>query len=135
MKRLVLIVLLLSSPVFTACHPPTTIVTPAGKSAYAADQVVIRLQEISNVVSADIGTGPGQIHAADAFTILEWISGDAHGNPPTTGLVQIVQTAGSGQGWKAAAKQGWQTRIRVIFMRYPKLAPYVDIVDSLVEVV
>lgn len=117
-----------------ACHPPATIVTPQGKAAYQADQVVQRLTEISNVVKNDTGTQPGNIKPADAFTIIEWISGDDKATPPTTGLVQIVQTT-AGQGWKAAAQLGWTSRIKPIFQKYDVLKPYVDIVDGLLQVV
>lgn len=117
-------------------HPPSTITTPQGQAAYKADQVVQQLTQISNLVKADTGSQAGQISYADAFSIIEWISGDANakntaGQPaPTTGLVQIVQTT-SGQGWKAGALQSWTTRIKPLFQRYPKLLPLVDVVDSL----
>lgn len=117
-----------------ACHAPVTIVTPQGQAAYQADQVVLRLQELSNVVIADTGTQPGNITPADAFTIIEWISGDNKAVPPTTGVVQIIQTT-AGQGWKVGAKQSYTTRVRAILLRYPALAAYVSIVDSLLEVV
>jgi len=117
-----------------ACnHTPPNIVTTQGKAAYAADEVVARFSEFSDVVKADTGTQPGNIAPADAFTIIEWVSGDAHATPPTTGLIQIIQTT-AGQGWKAAALQSWQSRIKPIVLRYPKIAPYADIVDSLLEV-
>lgn len=135
MKRLLLVLLLSTTvPVAPACVPKT-IVTPAGQAAYRADQVVQRFSEISDVVTHDVGTAPGQIHAADAFTIIEWISGDAHATPPTTGLVQIIGAAGQSQGWKATALQAWTTRIKPIFQRYSTLAPYVDLVDGLLQVV
>jgi hypothetical protein len=132
-KNFLLIVLLVLTPISQACSRPSNIVTPAGKAAYDADQVVLRLKELSDVVKADTGTQPGNIRPTDAFTIIEWISGDDKANPPTTGVVQAVQTT-VGQGWKAAAKQGWTTRIRALFDKYPKLQPYTTIVDALLEV-
>lgn len=123
-----------------ACHAPVTITTPAGQSAYKADQVIQRLQEVSNVVMADTGTQPGQIKPKDAFTIIEWISGDdQHVDAktgkvsPTLGVAQLVAST-SGQGWKVAAKAGWVARVRAIFDSYPKLSPYTAIVDALLEV-
>lgn len=116
-----------------ACTPPPTIVTQPGKAAYAADQVILRLKELSDVVIADTGTKVGQIKPADAFRIIEWISGDSHATPPTIGVAQLVANT-PGQGWKATAKLGWQTRIAPILQRYPKLSPYVPIVDALLEV-
>lgn len=121
--------------VVSCIHPPATIITPAGKDAYRADQVVARFKELSDLVKADTGTAPGNISYTDAFTIIEWISGDAQAKPtPTTGVVQLVQTT-AGQGWKVAALQGWTTRVKPIFLRYPRLVPWVDIVDALLQVV
>lgn len=124
----------------TACHAPVTITTPAGQSAYKADQVIQRLQEISNVVMADTGSQPGQIKPKDSFAIIEWISGDdQHVDPktgkiaPTKGIAQLV-VATQGQGWKTAAKLGWNARIRGIFDSYPKLSTYTAIIDALLEV-
>lgn len=130
MKRLILSFCLALSCV--ACIPktPATIVTPAGQSAYVADQYVAKFTELSNIVKADVGSQSGNISYADAFTIIEWISGDAHGTPPTTGLVQIIQTT-AGQGWKAGALESWNTRIRPLLNRYPALVPWVSIVDGL----
>lgn len=115
-------------------HPPATIVTPAGQAAYAADQVVARLTEFSNLVQADTGTAPGNISFVDAFTIIEWVSGDDNAIPPSTGVVQIVQTT-AGQGWKAAALKSWTTRIKPILQKYTALAAWVDVIDSLLQVV
>lgn len=130
MKRLILVLVLLGTP---ACHPPVTLVTPTGAAAYQADQVVLRLTEASDLVKANTGTQPGNISYRDAFTIIEWISGDAKATPPTTGLVQLVQTQ-AGQGWKAAAKAGWTAWIRPLFVQYPTLAPYAAIIDGLLEI-
>lgn len=115
------------------CHRPVTIVTPEGKAAYDADQVVLRLTEFSNVVKDDTGYQYGNVAPADAFTIIEWVSGDAHATPPTTGVVQIIEQT-AGQGWKAGARASWQARIRPILERYPTLAPWVGVVDGLLEV-
>ena len=116
-----------------ACSPPVTIVTPDGQAAYKADQVILRLTDISNLVKGATGAQPGNISYRDGFTIIEWISGDANATPPTTGLAQIVART-PGQSWKATAKDGWVTRIRPLFLRYPKLAPYAASIDALLEV-
>jgi hypothetical protein len=117
----------------SGCHPPATIVTEPGRAAYHADQVILRLTDLSNAVKADTGIGAGKIRPEDAFTIIEWISGDAHATPPTTGIVQIIQTT-AGQGWKAAARAAWTSRLKPIFDRYPALYPWGIILDGLVEV-
>ncbi len=96
MKRLILILALLAAP---ACHAPVTITTPQGQAAYQADQVIGQLAILSQVVIADTGNGAGQIWPKDAYVIIAWISGDANAVPPTTGIVQLVQTE-AGQGWK-----------------------------------
>lgn len=121
-------------PACAATKIPATITTPAGQAAYQAKEVIDRLSEISDLVAGDIGNFPGGIKPADAFTILEWISGDAHGTPPTTGIAQLVAGAGSGQGWKATAKASWQARVRPLVLKYPSLASWVGIVDSMLEV-
>ena len=117
---LVLAGTLLGAPSCALFRPPATIVTQPGKDAYAADQVVQRLTEFSNLVKADTGTSAGNISYADAFTIIEWVSGDNQANPPTLGVVQIVQTT-AGQGWKVGAKLSWAARIRPLVVQYPSL--------------
>jgi hypothetical protein len=136
--RLSSLLVLLACASISACHRPTNIVTPQGKAAYDADQVVLRLQELSNVVKADTGTQPGNIRPADAFTIIEWISGDANHRDgagaivPTVGVVQLIQATAS-QGWKAAARLSWTARVKPILLLYPKLAPWADVVDGLLQ--
>ena len=48
LRALVLIAILST----TACHPPITIVTPAGKAAYTADQIVLRVNELGKAAIA-----------------------------------------------------------------------------------
>jgi hypothetical protein len=111
-----------------ACaHAPTSIQTDAGRRAYSADQVVARLKEVSDVVKA---ATPANIAPADAYTIIEWISGDAHATPPTTGIAQAAQAAAATA--KPAARVGWQ-RVRPLLLKYPQLAPYADAVDALLQ--
>lgn len=125
----VLLIALGSAASLPACAPPKTIVTVPGQAAYRADQVVTRLQEVSNVVQD--ATRAGILPPADAFTVIEWISGDDKAKPvPTIGLVQIIQTT-AGEGWKAAALESWKARIKPIFERTPRLAPYVIVIDAL----
>lgn len=121
-------------PACAANKMPAGVVTPAGQSAYRADQVIARLSEISDVVIGDTGDFPGGIAPRDAYQIIEWISGDAHANPPTTGIAQIVAASGSGQGWKITAFQSWNSRIRPLLLKYPSLAGWVGIVDGLLGV-
>lgn len=136
MKRLILILaLLVIPPVSSACFTaPPTIVTVPGQQAYKADQVILTLTQASDFVKASTGSQPGNISYRDGFTIIEWISGDANGTPPTTGIAQLVASA-PGQTWKATAKQSWTTRIRPLFLKYASLAPWLASVDALLEVI
>lgn len=139
MKKLLLLVCLLSfAPACALTKPPVTIVTPAGQAAYSADQVITRLGELSDVVKANTGNAAGQISPADAFSIIVWISGDAKAVPPSTGLIQAIQTAAATptpQGWKQAALQLWQNRIRAIFLTIRPLTAWVDVMDNLLAVI
>lgn len=130
---LLFVALLTSTVLAQGCtHPPTSIQTDAGRRAYRADQVIQRLQEVSDVVKA---ATPANIAPADAYTIIEWISGDAHASPPTTGIAQAVQAAAATsapQAWKPAARLSWQ-RVRPLLLKYPDLAPYADVVDALLK--
>lgn len=124
---------IVSAVAFPACAPPVSIQTEAGKAAFKADLFVQRLGEISAIVRADTGTQPGQIRPADAFFLIASISGDAHGNPPTIGVAQVVASGGSP---RVAARTWWNgvggVKVRTVLTRYPKLAIYVDVLDALI---
>ncbi len=45
-RRLPAAIIVMAVLVVAACHAPVTVQTPAGKAAYTADQVVLRLQEL-----------------------------------------------------------------------------------------
>lgn len=127
-----LLFLLSAPPLISGCHhAPPTITTLEGQKAYNADQAVQKLTEISNVVKDTYAAGG--VSAVDAFTIIEWISGDSKANPPTQGLVQIIKQTPD-QSWKTLARSAWASRIRMIFDKYPKLSPYSIVVDSVLEV-
>lgn len=118
--------LLSSGGLFAACHPPASIVTPAGKQAYTADQVVARLNEFQNAVIAT--SDAGRMRLADARAIVTWISGDINATPPKTGLVQAIGAAPGG-GWRAVALQEWPA-IRSQLAGGP-LEQWVEIIDGL----
>lgn len=113
-----------------ACHKaPPTIVTDAGKNAYTADQVVLRLTEFQNVVIA--ASDANKIRLADARRIVTWLSGDRNANPPVVGLLSAIQAAPA--GWLAIARQGWLEQ-RSLVATNPELAPWVDILNGLLGV-
>lgn len=72
-----------------ACHAPVTIVTPQGKVAYAADQIVLRVNELQNAA----------------------IAAEASGALPTATARIIVQFAVSADRILAAAPSGWQATL------------------------
>lgn len=112
---------------------PGTITTTAGKHAYTTDQWVERLREISNVVK---GATPAIIAPADAFTIIEWISGDEHAaGGPTIGILQAIGSTGRGDNWRVTAKLAWEGRVKPLFRKYPNLAMYADVIDELLKAV
>jgi hypothetical protein len=135
---IVLIACMLGGAIACYHEPPKVAADPVAHRAWKADEVVQRLKELSDVVKADTGREPGNISYADAFTIIEWVSGDdkhrdANGNlAPTIGVVQMIQTA-TDQGWKATALQAWRTRIKPLLDKYPQLAPYADLADSILN--
>ena len=85
MKRLILIIAL----TFAACHAPVTVTTPAGKTAYSADQIVIRVNELQNAA----------------------IAAQANGSLPTATTRTIVEFAVAADKTLAATPAGWQTTL------------------------
>lgn len=135
---LLIATLLGSGMAFPACaganKVPASLTTPAAVKAYKADQIVDRFREISNVVKG--AYGQQQITAMDAFAIIEWISGDENAkNGPTTGIVQAIGSFGAGNNWKQIALETWNGRIRSIFMKYPNLTMYADVINQLLQAI
>ena len=77
----------------TACHPPTTIVTPQGQIAYSADQLVTRIDELQNAA----------------------IQANTSGNLSTASTRILVQFAGSADAVLAATPSGWPTTVRTLW--------------------
>ncbi len=109
-RSLALVVALVSvfavGAVSTGCvKRPSSIVTPQGKAAFAADQVVIRLAEVQNAVivaATPDATGKVGIAKPTANLIVSWI---------VDTLKVIKQTP---NGWLAASTAAWnaaKTRI------------------------
>lgn len=93
MKRLLVIVALLVALLVTpACTPPPTIVTQPGKVAYAADQVVVRVNELQNAAIA--ANAQGQLPEATTRTIVQFcVAADTTLAQTPNGWQVTVQTA------------------------------------------
>lgn len=111
----------------SACAP-TTYQTPAGKAAYSAVQVEIRLGEFQNaVIDAE---GVNKINTADARAIVTWISGDVTTEPPTLGAVDIL--GASPGGWKETVRASWLV-VRPKVLKSPALVTWATVIDMLLE--
>jgi hypothetical protein len=90
--RLPLILLL------AACHAPVTVVTPQGKTAYTADQVVVRVRELQNAAiqaNATLVNGQPGLDTATTRIVVQT-------------CVSLAQTlAATPTGWPATIKTAW----------------------------
>ena len=92
MKRWILVLALVS-----ACSAPVTIVTPQGKISYAADQIVIRVNELQNAAIAANATTPPSVTTAVTGVIVRFcVSADA-------------TLAATPAGWQASLLTAWTT--------------------------
>jgi hypothetical protein len=91
MKRLLLVLLLCTTPLLAACPPrPVTIVTPQGQAAYTADQVAVRISELQNAA----------------------IAANASGNLPTGTTRTIVQFCVTAAPTLASVPAGWNATLQ-----------------------
>jgi hypothetical protein len=102
----------------SACHAPVTITTPQGQTAYKADQVVVRVNELMNTAI--------QANAGNAL--------------PTDTTRTIVEFCVGADKTLAAAPAGWQASVQAAWLATkPKLAgitnPAVVAAMSAVDVV
>jgi hypothetical protein len=117
-RALVLVVALVSSGCFGSAGPaiPTSI-PPEARTAYAADQVVIRLNEFQTfVIDATLS---GQIPLPLGRQIVQWLI--------TTRTI-IGQTP---NGWQVQALVGWNL-LKDELARVPQLAPWVPLINELI---
>ncbi len=91
---LLLALVLTASPILAGCRSvPATVVTPAGKAAYAADQVVVRVNELMNAAIA--AQAQGALPLAAARPIVKW-------------TIAADQTlAAVPAGWPDTLRAGW----------------------------
>ena len=93
MKRLILVLVLATLP---ACAPPPTVVTQAGKTAFTADQIVVRVNELEN--AAIQANSTGGLPVATTRIIVEFcVSADKTLKATPAGWQATVATA-----WKQA---------------------------------
>jgi hypothetical protein len=103
-----------------ACHPPPTIVTPAGKVAYTKDEVVVRVNELENTVIEAAHTGG--LPRAQAKVIVRFtVSADRAIKAPT---------------WIAAVTSLWgDTKKALATMTPPITNPAVNTAIASVDIV
>jgi hypothetical protein len=120
LRRSVILVVALA---FIACHAPVTIVTPQGKAAWQADQILKRVEELQNAaISAN---------AAGAFPL-----------PATKVINNYAMDAAyickaAPQGWQEMLKKGWElTKADVNLKPYlndPIIRVTVSVIDQLIR--
>jgi hypothetical protein len=96
---LVATLILLSSLVLPACHAPVTITTPAGHAAYAADQIVTRLNQLEDVAIQAAGTGGLPVPTAKVI-VRFCVAADRTIQAQQKGWANAVATA-----WEAMKQQ------------------------------
>lgn len=126
--KILLLCLALAGPIALVGCAPKTFQTPQAKSAYTADQVVIRLGELQNVIID--GQKAGVVPLATARDLVTWIAGDNKLNPPVLGAVDVLKAAPD--GWKATIQTGWAIA-RLRLMTVTELSQWVSILDPLIE--
>lgn len=97
MKRLrmfaLIITLAMAVPVLPACHAPVTVVTPEGKAAFTANEVLIRVERLQDAVIAAQKNGALTTDIARTIVFA------------TVNIADISEAAT--QGWQATARQAW----------------------------
>jgi len=109
----------------TACHAPVTIVTPQGKVAYTANEVLKRVQELQNTVIA-VGDIPNSGIPASAIRVIVAF---------TVRAAKVLDAAPAGSGSTVAV--AWADAKRQIPLRYladPRLQASVLAVDMMLAI-
>lgn len=119
MKRLFFVLLLACSTV--TCSPPKTIQTAQGKTAYSADQVAVRVNELENTaIQANAGGG---LPVQTTRTIVDFC---------VTADQTLAQTP---SGWLASVTMLWQaTKARLPPVSNPALVAAMSAVDVVLGV-
>ncbi len=117
MKAFILALTLLA-PVVAAsnCTPPPTIVTPQGKTAYTADQIAIRVNELEAAAIQANATG-GLPVATTRIVVKFTVSAD-----------KILKDVPS--GWQTAVATAWtQTKQQLAGVTNPNVVAAISAVD------
>ena len=105
MRRLLLLLCLALAPALSACTPPTTIVTQPGKIAFAADQIVIRVNEAQ--AAAIQANMTGGLDDAQTRVIVDYaVAAD-----------KVLKTTPA--GWQTTVKTLWQQALPKITTTNP----------------
>lgn len=74
------------------CAPPPTVITPQGKTAFTADQAVIRVNELMNAAIA--ANASGALPVTTAHAIVQWsVSADQILASTPAGYVQTLSAS------------------------------------------
>lgn len=112
MKRLLLILCLAGA----ACHAPVSVQTPAGKTAYTADQIVVRVNELEN--AAIQANSTGGLPVATTRTIVEFC----------VGADQTLKATPA--GWQATVSTAWAAaKVKIGTVSNPAVAAALSSVD------
>lgn len=108
----------------SACaHTPASVVTPQGKAAFAADQVVTRLAEVQNAVivaATPDAAGKVGINKPTANIVVGFI----------VEAVKVIKVTPN--GWIAAVSQAWTSaKSRIPALELPSVQGYVLTIDTL----
>lgn len=99
-----------------ACTAPVTVQTPAGKTAYTADQIVVRVNELQN--AAIKANATGGLDTTTTRTIVQFaVSADK---------VLAVTPA----GWQQTVGQAWkETKTKLPVIANPTITAVIQAVD------
>lgn len=115
MRSALLVILLAAS----ACAPPPTIVTPQGQTAYRADQIVVRVNELEKAAIA--ANAQGQL-STDTTRLIVTFCVDAD-----------KTLAATPTGWQATVRTGWATlKVSLPPITNPAIVAALGVVDALI---
>jgi len=102
------------------CSAPVTITTPQGQTAYRADQVVVRVNELQNAAIAANQATPKVLDDATARILVQF-------------CVAADQTlAATPAGWQTTVKTAWaSTKAQLPTITNPTVSAAIAAVDAL----
>ncbi len=121
MKRRLAILVFAAALVSGCASAPPTVITPQGRAAYAADAVVIRVNELQ--AAAIQANATGGLTTATTAQIVQW----------TVQADTVLKAAKD--GWKAALVQSWgvlKGQIPAADLKNPLIVVALNAVDALI---